>query len=253
MLGRLALEADLRRLVAGEPDAGELVLLYQPLVALPSRVVQGCEALVRWRHPTRGLLGPDTFLPVAEALGHGADLDAWVLREACRAARTWPDPTWTVSINLGRSTMMDCRLADRVHRALADTGLDPRRLNLEITEHDQLPPEAGVLALHDLAAAGVGISLDDFGAGYTSVAYLQRYPVSVLKLDRSITGPDAAGALLGGLVGLARGLGITVLAEGIETDEQCARLARLGVDAGQGWLFGRPVPTDRLRVTPASR
>ncbi|WP_225235149.1 putative bifunctional diguanylate cyclase/phosphodiesterase [Klenkia terrae] len=246
VLGQLSLGADLRRLVAGEPDAGELVLLYQPLVALPSRVVQGCEALVRWAHPGRGLLGPDTFLPVAEELGHGADVDAWVLREACAAAQAWPDPTWTVSVNLGRSTMSDLRLADRVRRVLADTGLDPHRLHLEITEHDQLPADAGVQTLRELAAAGVGVSLDDFGAGYTSVAYLQRYPVSVLKLDRSITGPDAAGALLSGLVGLAGALGISVLAEGVETDEQCARLARLGIDAGQGSLFGRPVPTEQL-------
>ncbi len=253
VLGQLALGADLRRLVAGDPDAGELVLLYQPLVALPSRTVLGCEALVRWRHPTRGLLGPDTFLPIAEDLGHGADVDAWVLRQACRAARSWPDPTWTVSVNLGRSTMVDLRLADRVHRVLADTGLDPHRLHLEITEHDQLPPDAGVATLHELSAAGVGVSLDDFGAGYTSVAYLQRYPVSVLKLDRSITGPDAAGALLTGLVGLGGALGITVLAEGVETDEQCARLARLGIDSAQGDLFGSPGAQRAAARRPAGR
>ncbi|GHE08425.1 putative bifunctional diguanylate cyclase/phosphodiesterase [Klenkia taihuensis] len=246
VLGSLALGADLRRLVAGDPGAGELVLLFQPLVSLPARTVRGCEALVRWRHPERGLLSPDTFLPVAEAQGHGAAIDAWVLREACCAALAWPDPTWTVSVNLGRSSMVDPGLAGTVRAALATTGLPAARLHLEITEHDQLPADAGVLALHQLAADGVGLALDDFGTGYTSVAYLQRYPITVLKLDRSVTGPDASLALLRGLVGLADALGTTVLAEGIETDEQCARLARLGVDAGQGWLFGRPVPTDRL-------
>ncbi|SDP09944.1 diguanylate cyclase (GGDEF) domain-containing protein [Klenkia soli] len=246
VLGRLALGSDLRRLVAGEPGVGELLLLFQPLVSLRTRAVQGCEALVRWRHPTRGLLGPDTFLPIAESQGQGAAVDAWVLREACATAAGWPDPLWTVSVNLGRSAMVDPGLAELVRGVLADTGLDPHRLHLEITEHDQLPVGAGVRPLRELAAAGVGVSLDDFGAGYTSVAYLQRYPVSVLKLDRSITGPDAAGALLSGLVGLAGALGITVLAEGVETDEQCTRLARLGIDTGQGWLFGRPVPADRL-------
>ncbi len=111
-----------------------------------------------------------------------------------------------------------------------------------------------MVALRELAAEGVGLALDDFGTGYTSVAYLQRYPITVLKLDRSVTGSDASLALLRGLVGLADALGTSVLAEGIETDEQCARLARLGVDAGQGWLFGRPVPADRLgdlRPVPA--
>jgi diguanylate cyclase (GGDEF)-like protein len=246
VLGSLALGADLRRLVAGDPAAGELVLLFQPLVSLPSRTVRGCEALVRWRHPERGLLSPDTFLPVAEAQGHGAAVDTWVLRRACAEALHWPDPTWTVSVNLGRSSMVCPDLAATVRDTLAETGLPAARLHLEITEHDQLPADAGVLALHSLAADGVGLALDDFGTGYTSVAYLQRYPITVLKLDRSVTGPDASVGLLRGLVGLADALGTTVLAEGIETDEQCARLARLGVDAGQGWLFGRPVPADRL-------
>lgn len=246
VLGSLALAADLRRLVAGDPGAGELVLHHQPLVALPSRTVRGCEALVRWRHPERGLLFPDTFLPVAETQGLGAAIDAWVLHEACRSAQTWADPAWTVSVNLGRSSMVDPDLAGTVHHALAASGLPAHRLHLEITEHDQLPADAGVLALRELAADGVGLALDDFGTGYTSVAYLQRYPITVLKLDRSVTGPDASAGLLRGLVGLADALGTTVLAEGIETDEQCARLARLGVDAGQGWLFGRPVPADEL-------
>ncbi|WP_091069110.1 putative bifunctional diguanylate cyclase/phosphodiesterase [Klenkia brasiliensis] len=246
VLGSLALGADLRRLVAGDPAAGELMLHYQPLVALPSRTVRGCEALVRWRHPERGLLSPDTFLPVAEAQGTAAAIDTWVLREACRSATTWPDPDWTVSVNLGRSSMVCPDLAATVRATLAETGLPAARLHLEITEHDQLPADAGVLALHELAADGVGLALDDFGTGYTSVAYLQRYPITVLKLDRSVTGCDASPALLSGLVGLADALGTTVLAEGIETDEQCTRLARLGVDAGQGWLFGRPVPADRL-------
>ncbi|WP_157519387.1 bifunctional diguanylate cyclase/phosphodiesterase [Modestobacter sp. Leaf380] len=250
VLGRLALAEDLRALVCGERGAGELTLLFQPLVSLRDRRVLGCEALVRWAHPTRGLIGPDDFLPLAEVQGRGSAVDTWVLQQACTVAAGWAQQglPWSVSVNLGRSSMVDPDLEARVRAALASTGLTADRLHLEITEHDQLPTEAGVAALRALADSGVQVSLDDFGTGYTSLAYLQRYPVSVLKLDRSVTGVDSPTALLTGVVGLADALGITVLAEGIESDEQCARLAALGADRGQGWLFGRPVPADQLPV-----
>ncbi|KQS67661.1 bifunctional diguanylate cyclase/phosphodiesterase [Modestobacter sp. Leaf380] len=248
VLGELGLAADLGRMLQGSPDAGRLVLEYQPQVSLPGRELVGVEALVRWAHPTRGLVYPDTFLPLAERRGDGAAVDAWVLRTACAAAARWfgQGLPWSVSVNLGRSSMVDAGLAARVRTTLRDTGLPADRLHLEITEHDALPVGAGVQALHDLAADGVGVHLDDFGVGYTSLAYLQRYPVSVLKLDRSVTGDDRSPALLSGVVALADALGITVLAEGVETDEQCAHLAALGVDCGQGWLFGRPVSEARL-------
>ncbi len=250
VLGRLSLAEDLRAVVRGETGSGELTLLFQPLVSLPDRRVLGCEALVRWAHPTRGVIGPDDFLPLAEVQGSGSVVDSWVLNEACATAAAWARRglTWSVSVNVGRSSMIDPALARRVRAALTATGLAPDRLHLEITEHDQLPADAGVQTLGELAALGVQVSLDDFGTGYTSLAYLQRYPVSVLKLDRSVTGVDSPTALLTGVVGLADALGITVLAEGIETDEQCARLAGLGVDRGQGWLFGRPVPAEQLPV-----
>jgi len=247
VLGQLGLGEDLRRLVAGGSGAGELFLLYQPLVDLVDGRVLGREALVRWQHPTRGLLAPDSFLPVAETQGQGAALDGWVLREACRTAAGW-DAACTVSVNLGRSSMVDPLLADRVREALCDSGLDPRRLHLEITEHEALPVDAGVAALHELAELGVGVSLDDFGTGYTSLGYLHRYPVGVLKLDRSITGTDTSDELIAGLTSLASALGITVLAEGVETEEQHRRLAGFGIDAGQGWLFGRPVPASEVAV-----
>ncbi len=267
VLGRLALADDLRALFRGDAAAGSLVLHFQPLVALPhpgaagpdvlgheavgygalGHEVVGHEALVRWAHPTLGLLPPDDFLPLVEVQGLGADLDTWVLHRACAAAADWvaAGEAWTVSVNLGRSSMIDPDLACRVRGALSAAGLAPDRLHLEITEHDALPVDAGVEPLRTLAALGVGVDLDDFGTGYTSLAYLQRYPISVLKLDRSVTGVDSPTGLLAGVVGLADALGITVLAEGIETTEQCARLAELGVDRGQGWLFGRPaaIPT----------
>ena len=247
MIGSLALAEDVRRMAAGERGTGQLVLHYQPLVSLPGRTVTGCEALVRWRHPTRGMLLPDTFVPVAEAQGHGAALDAWVLQVACARAATWP-PHWTVSVNLGRSSMVDPGLADLVRGALADAQLDPHRLRLEITEHDQLPPDAGVGPLHELAELGVRVSLDDFGTGYTSLAYLHRYPVSLLKLDRSITGADTSAELISGITSLAGALGIEVLAEGVECEEQHERLLSFGIDSGQGWLYGAPVPADQLPV-----
>ncbi len=254
VLGNLGLSEDLRRLLAGADDAGELLLVFQPLVDLRTRAVLGCEALVRWQHPTRGLLGPDTFLPVAELQGHGAAVDALVLRQACQVAARWADQGLdrTVSVNLGRSSMIEPELADQVRAALRDSGLPPTRLHLEITEHDQLPVDAGVEALRQLAALGVAISLDDFGTGYTSLAYLQRYPITLLKLDRSITGADSVDHLIAGITSLAGTLGIAVLAEGIETEEQHARLAAFGIDAGQGWLYGRPVPADQLDLLQVS-
>ncbi|WP_131801538.1 putative bifunctional diguanylate cyclase/phosphodiesterase [Klenkia brasiliensis] len=253
VLGQLGLGEDLRRLVAGGSGAGQLFLLHQPLVDLVDGRVLGYEALVRWQHPTRGLLAPDSFLPVAESQGQGAALDGWVLAQACATAAGWPADL-TVSVNLGRSSMVDPLLADRVRAALRDSGLDPRRLHLEITEHEALPADAGVAALHELADLGVGVSLDDFGTGYTSLVYLHRYPVGVLKLDRSITGADTSDELIAGLTSLASALGIRVLAEGVETEEQHRRLAGFGIDAGQGWLFGRPVPAADLvhRAEPVS-
>jgi diguanylate cyclase (GGDEF)-like protein len=254
VLGQIGLSDDLRRLIAGDGDAGELLLVFQPLVDLRTRLVLGCEALVRWQHPTRGLLGPDTFLPVAEAQGHGAAVDTLVLRQACQVAARWAEQGLdrTVSVNLGRSSMTEPDLADQVRDALACSGLAPHRLHLEITEHDQLPVDAGVDALRQLADLGVAISLDDFGTGYTSLAYLQRYPITLLKLDRSITGADAGDDLIAGITSLAGILGMAVLAEGIETEEQHARLAAFGIDAGQGWLYGRPVPADQLDVLQAT-
>ncbi len=248
VLGQLALAEDLRGLLRGDPGSGSLELHFQPLVSLADRRVLGHEALLRWQHPTLGLLAPDDFLPLAEVQGNGAALDTWVLHRACATAADWAGHglPWTVSVNLGRSSMVDPELRCRVAGALTTAGLAPERLHLEITEHDQLPTDAGVEALRELAATGVRVAVDDFGTGYTSLAYLQRYPVTVLKLDRSVTGVDSPTALLTGVVGLATALGITVLAEGIETDEQCARLASLGVDRGQGWLFGRAVPEGHL-------
>ncbi len=262
VLGRLSLVEDLRRLFAGDGGAGRLELRYQPLVELADDRVVGCEALVRWQHPDRGLLCPDEFLPLAEAHGLAAALDAWVMAEAATQVVGWdtaPDtagPPLFVSVNLGRASMVDPALADVVHAALRRSGLPPERLHLEITEHAELPPGAGVAALTELHALGVRVSLDDFGIGYTSLDYVRRYPVSTLKLDRSLTAPlqqEPTSALLHGVVLLATSLGIDVLAEGIETGPQQQRLAALGVRLGQGYLIARPMTGADFRALLGSR
>jgi diguanylate cyclase (GGDEF)-like protein len=251
VLGRLALVDDLRQLLAGT-GGGRLEVRYQPLVRLADDCVVGCEALVRWQHPERGLLMPDSFLDLAEEHDLGARIDALVLAEAVAQLTRWDAaglPRLFVSVNLGRSSMTDPLLAAGVQASLLDAGLPADRLHLEITEHAELPPTAGAEALRTLAAAGVRVSLDDFGIGYTSLDYLRRYPVTTLKLDRSITEPlqhDPTSALLSGVVLLAGSLGIEVLAEGIETEVQKQRLTALGARFGQGYLLARPLTADDL-------
>nr|WP_231134327.1 EAL domain-containing protein [Motilibacter deserti] len=252
VLGRLALVSELTRLLDGDPDAGELVVHYQPLVDLHTEAVFGCEALVRWQHPTRGLLAPDVFLGLAEEHGLAARVDRRVLDEALAQLLRWDRaglPELRMNVNLGRSSMEHPRLAQDVISSLTESGVSPSRLHVEITEHHELRPEAGVSALQLLSAHGVGVGLDDFGVGYTSLDYLRRYPIEVLKLDRSITRPleaEPSSPLLEGIVGLARSLGVSVLAEGIETPAQRDRLAALGIAYGQGFSIARPMPASAL-------
>jgi len=251
VLGRLTLVEDLRQLLDGT-GAGELAVRYQPLVSLSDGRVLGCEALVRWQHPERGLVLPDTFLGLAEEHDLAARIDALVLTEALTQLAHWDAeglPRLFVSVNLGRSSMLDPALADVVRAALTRTGTTPDRLHLEITEHAELPVAAGAETLRSLADDGVRVSLDDFGIGYTSLDYLRRYPVSTLKLDRSITEPlqrESSSALLAGVVLLAGSLGIEVLAEGIETPAQQQRLTALGATVGQGYLLARPLPAEEF-------
>ncbi|RBY74821.1 hypothetical protein DQ239_18710 [Blastococcus sp. TF02-09] len=262
VLGRLSIAEDLRRLLAGGTDAGSLELRYQPLVALADGAVLGCEALVRWRHPERGLLAPDAFLGLAEEHGLAARIDEQVLIAALAQLATWDRASSRrlfMSVNLGRSSMLDPGLDDRVRSALAASGIDPTRLHLEITEHEELPSTAGVAPLSRLAAMGVHVSLDDFGVGYTSLEYVRRYPISTLKIDRSLVEElrhEETSDLLRGVVLMAGCLGITVLAEGIETAVQHERLLAHGVEQGQGYAFAPPLEHDRFAArafTPTQR
>ncbi|WP_137127561.1 bifunctional diguanylate cyclase/phosphodiesterase [Roseomonas sp. HF4] len=237
-----AIEAALRLAVAED----QFELHYQPQVALPEGRLTGFEALIRWRHPQRGVLTPACFLPVAERLGLMRPIGAWVLREACRAAAGWGGGL-RVAVNIAPSQFEDGRLAEAVGEALAASGLDPGALELEVTETVLLA--SGDSALGQLLALrrlGVGIAMDDFGTGHSSLTQLRVFPFDRIKIDRSFvtdlpSGGDAA-AIVRAVTGLGRSLGIAVTAEGVETEAQLQELLKEGCDAAQGYLFGRPMP-----------
>jgi len=241
-----ALEAALRQ--AAEQSAFEL--RFQPQVALPDGRLTGFEALIRWRHPERGLLAPAVFLPVAERLGLMRRIGTWVLREACRIAAAWPLPL-SVAVNIAPAQLEDGRLPEEVAAALRETGLPAGRLELEVTEGVLLATaDAALRQLLDLRDSGVRIAMDDFGTGHSSLTQLRVFPFDRLKIDRSFVqdlpaGGDAA-AIVRAVAGLGRSLGIAVTAEGVETEEQLRQLCAEGCDAAQGYLFSRPVPVAML-------
>ncbi|MCF4126015.1 putative bifunctional diguanylate cyclase/phosphodiesterase [Methylobacterium sp. SyP6R] len=244
---RRALERDLRAAIAAEA----LEVHYQPLVDARSLAATGCEALLRWRHPERGFVSPGAFIPVAEETGLIAPLGEWVLRQACREAAGWPAGI-RVAVNLSPAQFRTPDLVGTVARALAESGLDPSRLELEITEQVMLEETTANLAvLHRLRALGVRIAIDDFGTGYASLSYLQAFPFDKIKIDRSFTaalGREAtAMAIVQAVIGLGASLGITTLAEGVETEAQLAILRGCGCGEVQGFLFGRPVPAAEIR------
>jgi diguanylate cyclase (GGDEF)-like protein len=244
IVGRRLLELDLRDAVA----AGEFELHYQPLVEFGSRRPKGFEALLRWRHPLRGLVGPAEFIPLAEELGLIGALGEWALRRACADAVAWPDGL-TVAVNLSAAQLRGGQaIVGVVADALAASGLDAARLELEITEGVMLQDTEETLAtLGRVKALGVSIAMDDFGTGYSSLSYLRRFPFDKVKIDRSfvlglgVEGEDC-GAIIRAVADLCGGLGMAATAEGVETEEQLARLAAEGLAEGQGYLFGRPVP-----------
>jgi diguanylate cyclase (GGDEF)-like protein len=243
---RLRLETDLRRAVERE----EFRVWYQPIVALTTRQVTGVEALVRWQHPERGLLGPGEFLEVAEEVGLIAQIDEWVLKEACLQAREWLrvgtfTPQTTVSVNLSAKAFAQETLVKHVEEILRDTGCPASNLRLEVTESAAIRDAARARAvLARLRALGVRISLDDFGTGYSSLSYLQSLPLDTLKIDRSFVagiGTDEdKGEIIKLIVGLALTLGLEIVAEGIETAAHVDHLRALGCQCGQGYFFARP-------------
>jgi len=247
---RLELELDLR--LAIERD--ELRVFYQPLVDLRSGRTLGHEALVRWEHPSRGLLGPLSFIPLAEETGLILPIGDVVLAEACRQARAWQcaDPglaDLSVSVNLSARQFARPDLAARIATVLTETGLPPATLELEITESLAMSDaEATGVTLRALHELGVRVALDDFGTGYSSLAYLSQLPLDVIKIDRSFVAglheSPANLAIVRAVVGLAQGLGMAVTAEGIEREDQLAALREAGCDRGQGFLFAHPRPAE---------
>ena len=235
---RMELVADVQAAL----EAGQLVVHLQPVVDLRTLEVEGHEALMRWDHPQRGLLGPDAFMPIAEETGAIVAMGWWVLEEACSAAKAWGDGK--VCVNIAARQLLDPAAVTTVASILHRTGIDPRRLVLEITESVFLDTEAIGHRLHQLRALGVLLAIDDFGTGYSSLSYLTRLPADIVKIDRSFVerlgGPPGDEVLVRAVVQLARSLGLRSVGEGVETPAQLERLQSFGCDAAQGYLFGRP-------------
>ncbi|WP_189132888.1 putative bifunctional diguanylate cyclase/phosphodiesterase [Wenjunlia tyrosinilytica] len=247
-------------------EEGEFFLEYQPLVALGDGRVMGAEALVRWRHPQQGVLGPDRFVALAEQTGLIVPLGYWVLEQACRQARAWQleleQGAPRINVNLSVRQARNPGLVNDVARILKETELDASSLHLEITESALIGAEDQALdALRELTDMGIGLALDDFGTGYSNLSYLRRIPVHTLKIDRSfISGlqhPDAPGnprdeKIVAGLVSLAHTLDLAVTVEGVETELQAERMRALQCETAQGWYFARPGPPDRITALCAA-
>ena len=239
---RRDMEVDLRRAFAN----GEFELHYQPLVAIASDRISGFESLLRWRHPDKGMISPAEFIPVAEDIGLITQLGEWVLREACNEAVKWPSDV-KVAVNLSPAQFRSRNLVQVVISALAQSGLSPKRLELEITESIFLAEtDANLAILHQLRALGVSISMDDFGTGYSSLSYLRSFPFDKIKIDRSFVKdlaqrPDC-GAIVRAISGLGRSLNITTTAEGVETEDQLDWLRAEGCNEVQGFLFSAARP-----------
>ena len=225
-------------------------VLFQPYRELVSGRLVGYEALVRWDHPHRGMLLPDVFLPLAEESGLIDAIDRWVLGEACRQAREWQAPL-LVSVNVSAGRLRRGDLHQDTAAILAETGFNPTRLVLELSERilfDEVPDAFDSLA--DLTSAGVRLALDDFGAGYTSLEQLRRLPVTQVKIDRALIAPvdrsEDDASIVAAVIQFAHALGLSVTAEGIERPGQLERLTELGCDCGQGFLFSAPAVVSSL-------
>jgi diguanylate cyclase (GGDEF)-like protein/PAS domain S-box-containing protein len=241
----LQTESDLRRAV----ERREFVLHYQPIVALETGTISGFEALIRWRHPERGFISPDTFIPIAEETGLITPIGHWVLEEACRQIQLWQKqfpqhPPLQISVNLSSKQFINSDLIGQVRHVLDETGVAPESLKLEITESMVMENfETAVEMLKQLRTLGIELSIDDFGTGYSSLSYLHRFPISTLKIDRSfvssMTGNNENAEIVRTILVLARNLKMNVVAEGVETKDQLARLVTLECEYGQGYYFSK--------------
>jgi diguanylate cyclase (GGDEF)-like protein len=248
---RLRIESELTRALAND----EFALVYQPIIDMGTRAMVGVEALVRWHHPQRGLIGPAAFIGVAESSGLIVELGRHVLELATRQIAAWEAEGFAdfyVAVNVSARQLRDGVLLEQVSRALQASGADPARLEIEITEHSLVDDhDVAVRTLVSLRSLGVRVAIDDFGTGLSSLAYLRRLPIDKLKIDRSfvreLPGNESDAAIVTAIASMAHALGLRVVAEGIETGAQRQFLHELRVDFGQGYLFGRPMPAGELR------
>jgi diguanylate cyclase (GGDEF)-like protein/PAS domain S-box-containing protein len=247
---RAALESGLRRAL----PRGEFLLHYQPIFRLRDRSIVGVEALVRWRHPEKGILSPREFIPLAEDVGLIARVGEWVLRRACEQLRSWQTqgaPPLRVAVNVSPRQFQQRDFTANVRRIVKETGLEPSALDLEITETIAMHDVAHTgRVLSELSDLGIQISMDDFGTGHSSLSYLKHFPIRRLKIDQSFVGgmttTDKDHAIVATVISIARNLGLAVTAEGVETEEQAAALAALACEDVQGFLFARPAPAEEI-------
>ena len=247
---RQFIEEGLRRAL----ERQEFELHYQPKVNLTSGAITGAEALIRWLHPTRGLVSPIDFIPVAEDCGLILPIGAWVLHEACRQAQAWMDrglPAITMAVNVSAMEFRDKNFLAGLMAILAETGFDPRSLELELTESVLMKHAASTaIVLQTLRESGIRVAVDDFGTGYSSLSYLQKFPIDAVKIDQSFirqistAGDDTT--IVKAVIGMARGLKLRVVAEGVETAEEVAFLRAYRCEEAQGYFFGRPVPAQQF-------
>jgi diguanylate cyclase (GGDEF)-like protein/PAS domain S-box-containing protein len=252
-VARMEIEVDLKKAIKGN----EFVLHYQPKVSLADQHITGFEALVRWNHPRRGLLYPSEFIPVAEETGLIVPLGLWILHEACRQMAAWHasmvrEPPLSISVNVSFKQLDEVSLAEEVERILAETGLDPTTLKLEITESSIMEnAELAVATLRRFKELNISLEIDDFGTGYSSLSYLRQLPFDTVKIDRSfvkeIGTSDDTSKIINTILQLAQSLGMDVVAEGVETQDQLARLTAMGCPSGQGYYFSKPVDAERAQ------
>jgi diguanylate cyclase (GGDEF)-like protein len=235
--------------------AGEFVVHYQPIVRVATGQVQGYEALVRWNRPGVGLVAPGEFIPTAEASTLICELDAWVLREALKQLAAWPDEQRSVAVNISGRHMASTRILEDVRVALRESGVPADRLVVEITETILIDDVATIGHLSQLRGLGVGISIDDFGTGYNSIAQLRQLPVDIVKIDKSFLTATLPGSdqIFRLIVESVHACGLVAIAEGVETEEQLAKVRSAGCESAQGFLLARPMPASAIGDSPIWR
>jgi EAL domain-containing protein (putative c-di-GMP-specific phosphodiesterase class I) len=253
MQTRRIMERDLRKALS----SGQFELYYQPVVNLASGDISGFEALIRWNHPEQGVIPPASFIPLAEETGLIVPVGEWVIRQACATAAQWPGDL-SIAVNISAAQFRNPGLMQVIVGALATSGLDPTRLEIEITETVLLQNRETTLAvLRQLRELGIRIAMDDFGTGYSSLTYLQCFPFDKIKIDRSfvkdITENTGSLNIVRAVAALAKGMGMTATAEGVETSEQLDRITSEGCTEMQGFLFSRPVPASEIERLFLSR